>query len=103
MSDDTPINDDDLVHLPEALRKKIGRGIRKAYESPAARKRLRDSWTPARRAAMSLNRRKYFAAMKADPVKSAEYGAKISAGRQAELAHKRAAKEQGNVSPGRGS
>jgi hypothetical protein len=71
-----------MAHLPEEIRKAIGAGIRKAYESPAARKRLRDSWTPTRRAKSGRNRRDYFAALRADPVRYAEHKAKISAGRR---------------------
>jgi hypothetical protein len=85
-----------MAHLPEEIRKAIGAAIRQAYQSPAARKRLRDSWTPTRRAKTSRNRREYFAALRADPVRYAEHKAKISARVKAAKA-RRAAAAQGTT------
>jgi hypothetical protein len=80
-----------MAEMPAETRQKIGEGIRKAFASPAARKRLRDSWTPARRTKISHNRRDFFAALRADPVKAAEHAAKISAGRRAAQERRQAA------------
>ena len=53
-----------MATMPDETKKKIAEGVRRAYESPAVRKRQRDgtkqSMTPARRAAIGKERREFW-------------------------------------------
>jgi tripartite-type tricarboxylate transporter receptor subunit TctC len=79
-----------MAEMPQETRDKIAAALRKAWQSPAVRDRMRNRFTPAKLAALSRERREYFAALRADPVRRTEHGAKIAAGRRAAKARKEA-------------
>jgi len=53
-----------MAEMPEETRQKISEANKLAWESPAVRKRtsegLKQAWTPARREAMSRERREFW-------------------------------------------
>lgn len=53
-----------MAAMPEETKQKISESIKKVYQSPTYRQRrsdgLKRSWTPARRAALSRERREFW-------------------------------------------
>jgi tripartite-type tricarboxylate transporter receptor subunit TctC len=85
-----------MIEVPQETRDKIAAAIRKAWQSPTVRARMQHRHTPAKRAALGRERREWFAALRADPVRYAEHKAKIAAGRKAA----RERREAGNAAQG---